>query len=90
MSDLISKSALIKMLSRNSIVEKTYIGDMSVLDIVKAQPTIEAVLVVEAEWIKEEGAFFPRYKCSVCRAKHGAIWFKYCPSCGAKMEGGAE
>ena len=53
-------------------------------------PTIEAVPVVHGEWIKEEGAFFPTYKCSVCRAKHGAIWFKYCPSCGAKMKGGAE
>jgi len=60
------------------------------LTILKHAPTIEAVPVVETEWIKEEGAFFPRYKCSVCRAKHGAIWFKYCPSCGAKMKGGAK
>lgn len=56
---------------------------------VKPIKPIEAVPVVHGEWIKEEGAFFPTYKCSVCRAKHGAIWFKYCPSCGAKMKGGS-
>lgn len=54
MSDLISKSALIKALSRNSIVEKVYIGEKSVLDVVKEQPTIEAVPIEEVLKVVKE------------------------------------
>lgn len=28
--------------------------------------------------------------CSVCKAHIGLSSFKYCPNCGARMEGGAE
>jgi len=30
---------------------------------------------------------FPRCECSECNSEAGAIWMKYCPNCGAKMEG---
>ena len=59
-------------------------------ELVRRQPTIEAVPVVHGEWIKEMGAFFPRYICSACREKYSAEWYRHCPSCGAKMKGGAE
>lgn len=79
MSDLISRSTLIEALSRNSIVEKVYIGEKSVLDVVKAQPTIEAVEVKHGEW--KNGC------CTNC----GQVDFskpKFCPECGADMRKG--
>ena len=30
---------------------------------------------------------FPRCECSECNSEAGASWMKYCPNCGAKMEG---
>ena len=43
------------------------------------------------KWIDmntKEESYYPRYKCSLCGnwANHS----NYCPSCGAKMEGGTE
>lgn len=61
-----------------------------IISSIENAPTIEAVPVVHGEWIKEMGAFFPRYICSACREKYGAEWYRHCPSCGAKMKGGAE
>ena len=84
MSDLIRRQDAI------DAIAKSYRYESERMTALQNVPAVEAVPVVHGEWIKEEGAFFPTYKCSVCRAKHGAIWFKYCPSCGAKMKGGAE
>lgn len=93
MSDLISRSALIEKLKIPAEHEyHKYRKDAfaECLDYVRDLPTIEAVPVVHGEWIKEMGAFFPRYICSACREKYGAEWYRHCPSCGAKMKGGAE
>ena len=67
----------------------------------KKQPTVDAVEVVHGRW-KEmhyeggilDGTNFDR--CSVCGyervfdAPEFKTVFKYCPNCGAKMDGGAE
>ena len=62
----------------------------------KCFPTIDAVPVVHGRWIASE---FPqeKYCCSACG---GACWYydyegevaksRYCPNCGAKMDGGTE
>lgn len=47
-------------------------------------PTIEAV-PVHGEWIKETVLS----KCSVCGFRLGADTYRYCPNCGAKMDGKA-
>ena len=66
------------------------------LDLVDAQPTIEAEPVRHGRWIER---FNGRYKqrrtyCSVCEQHSGIGGNKqeppYCPHCGAKMDGGAE
>lgn len=58
--------------------------------------TIDAVPVVHGRWIERDDDWFATYyDCSVC----GESWVpidgtpeqnnvKYCPSCGAKMDGG--
>lgn len=30
------------------------------------------------------------YRCSVCDAKYSTVESKYCPNCGAKMDGGKQ
>lgn len=45
----------------------------------------------EGEWIKDNTSKFEhRYNCSVCNYRFFGIPTNYCPSCGAKMNGGAE
>jgi tRNA(Ile2) C34 agmatinyltransferase TiaS len=86
MSDLISRSALMEELARNSIVKIVVVGEKTVWDIVKDQPTIEAVEVVHGEIVFKNGV--PH--CSICgKVTHGAS--NYCQRCGADMrKGGAE
>lgn len=87
MSDLISRSALIEALSRNSIVEKVYIGEKSVLDVVKEQPTIEAVEVVHSEWkyYRKKGIAVCK-NCSFERNLDEDFGRAIaCPNCGADM-----
>jgi hypothetical protein len=98
MSDLISSSALLAELARNSIVKIIVIGEKSVWDIVKDQPTIEAVPVVRGKWEIVPGVMTPGgdplLQCPICRSKEshhmGGIEFPedwdYCPKCGAKLE----
>lgn len=52
-------------------------------DLVNSLPTIEAAPVVHGEWIKETVLS----KCSVCGFRLGADTYRYCPNCGAKMDG---
>lgn len=84
MDDLMSKSKF-----KEALISCQGLGRKSIEAVLKTmdeQPTIEAVPVVHGEWIKEMGAFFPRYICSACREKYGAEWYRHCPSCGAKMK----
>ena len=65
------------------------LGVMMAIRKVKDAPTIEAEPVRHGEWV--ECGF--RAKCSVCGGS-GSIYdapinpYKYCPYCGAKMDGG--
>lgn len=66
-------------------------------------PTIDAVPVVHARWINEEipgrvdtcGKPDRRARCSACQFNWGEMYsvenyFKHCPNCGVKMDGGTE
>lgn len=65
--------------------------EMDGLDVVRylnTLPTVDAVEVVHGRWNKNG---WNDYSCSVCRHQyvgHGASGWKYCPDCGAKMDGG--
>lgn len=68
--------------------------DEIALPIVNAAPTVDAEVVVEAEWILENN----RHYCSACEMPALARWpDKYdaeefltprCPECGARMKNG--
>ena len=50
-------------------------------------PTVDAVEVVHGRWVKNG---WNDYSCSACEVQfigHGAFGWKFCPNCGAKMDG---
>lgn len=60
---------------------------------IKSIPNFEAVPVVHGEWvIKEDENYFATWDCcSVCGFEmgfaHSSHYAKFCPNCGAKMDG---
>ena len=57
--------------------------------IVEMQPTVDAVEVVHGRWEYRAVDFECRYykhECSIC-GFDGEDWYRYCPNCGAKMDG---
>lgn len=60
--------------------------------VIKDAPAADVVEVVHGEWISVESDVI--FKCSICDAEVSTSWdyedddmFKYCPCCGAKMDG---
>jgi hypothetical protein len=96
---LIDADALIQKRSH----AKAYSPDMYVIGqgYVMDAPTIDAVPVVRGEWIAEQkGAEYCEFRCSACdesvgqtdqfdetEVKQFSEWYKYCPNCGARMDG---
>jgi hypothetical protein len=88
MSDLISREAAIAAVERR---EKYLIGDKridveSVKNFLRNRPTVEAEPVRHGRWIAQDDTF-TRFRCSVCELKNYDGYGKYCPNCGAKMDG---
>lgn len=61
-------------------------------DWMDAQPTVDAVEIVHGKWVNAADCVC--FQCSNCKKyanqPYGlteAILFKYCPNCGAKMDG---
>jgi len=50
-----------------------------------SEPAADVVRVEEARW---KGAGMGDYYCSLCQETVSGNKFKYCPYCGAKMNGG--
>lgn len=60
-------------------------------------PTVDVVPVRHGRWVDrivdENEVIQPwmkRYYCSECLEGGNQSWFKFCPNCGAKMDGGAD
>lgn len=74
-------------------------GATKVVNRIDAAPTADVVEVKHGEWIADKENYICKvdclkpakqttYKCSECGHKSGRNkGFKYCPSCGAKMDG---
>lgn len=64
--------------------------EMDGLDVVRylnTIPTVDAVEVVHGRWTDEhQGFMYYDATCSVC-GKHNDSASKFCPDCGAKMDG---
>lgn len=63
----------------------------------KAAHAADVVPVVHGRWVdrivNENEVIQPwmkRYYCSECIEGGNQSWFKFCPNCGAKMDGGAD
>ena len=73
----------------------------TLLRIINEQPASEAAQEVHGKWIRNENPIEISCECSVCHAKdywydidkaNEYYWFhrKFCPNCGAKMDGGSD
>ena len=85
---LIDANALMKNIGKIPQLRGITYGRMK--KAVEETPTIDAVEVVHARWVHDINNL---YGCSACLGRetmsHRKLK-KYCPNCGAKMDGGAE
>ena len=88
MSDLISRSALLKEIRERAGMWKQTAEVFC--EVIEGQPTVEAVPVVHGEWLQTR--FANEYLCSKCwgvsyaqLTKTGFKKFDFCPKCGADM-----
>lgn len=100
MSDLISRSALIRTIKCRKDVHKVeYAHDKRESDFIRCcefseierlvndAPTVEAKPVVHGEWIEEKGFLDWFYSCSECNSL-SEYKTNFCKTCGADMRGG--
>lgn len=84
MSDLISKAEALEIIKHN---EAQCDGISWAYREVKALPTADAVEVVHGEWERIPYSYTGGYRCSCCGCKSTEKHWKFCPHCGAKMDG---
>ncbi len=55
-------------------------------------PAADVAPVVHGRWVEKKGGFWEIAACSNCGEKSPTLGItpKYCPHCGAKMDGGTE
>ena len=91
MTDLISRSAAINVLQEladkevagKSISDIGFGLTMAIGRLISA-PALEAVPVVHARWKMTDSPY-----CSSCN-RIAVLKYRYCPNCGARMDGGAD
>lgn len=89
MKEYIDKEKAIQILTDSSDAYGTFSVERSIYLIarqkVKNIPAADVAEVRHGEWIEGKSL----EKCSLC-GKKGFLDWKYCPKCGAKMDGGNE
>lgn len=67
----------------------TTYDETTIMDIIKQQPTVEAVPVVHGEWIpvpSSDTSTGKAYECSNCKKmRYGSFLPPFCQMCGADM-----
>ena len=64
-------------------------SECNVMDFIDSQSTIDAVEVVHGRWEFEKNPYLRDtwlYRCTACDGRYGDNP-RYCPNCGAKMDG---
>lgn len=62
---------------------------LGVIETINLMPTADVVEVAHAKWEINCDGYYPY--CSNCMTEpKSGVMSKYCPECGAKMDGGAE
>lgn len=81
-------------------IPKGFFEDLNtpkLLDWLNSQPTVDVVEVRHGEWKAKfhnsvsgrgRNTHYATFKCSECQKWNGTHRQNYCPSCGAKMDGG--
>ena len=96
MSEYISKEFMLKNLEDDKMNNAEHCEPVTIqimerfIRYVKKFPAADVQPVVHAEWICHEPEIGLYYSCSKCG--HNALqgMYKFCPNCGAKMDGGEE
>ncbi|MCD7919486.1 MAG: hypothetical protein LUG45_05335 [Clostridiales bacterium] len=65
---------------------------------IEAEPAADVAPVKHGEWMRDENTGAEMVRCSVCREvydcdlspKEFAEFYRYCPNCGARMDGGGD
>lgn len=92
-NDLISRSALIAKYDR------VHVGEPGMeRKLMEDAPAVDAVPVMHGRWEKHSHSYFGNHQCTCSECKNDEYWKKffcygsekYCPNCGAKMDGDAE
>ncbi|MFA6930310.1 MAG: hypothetical protein WCT05_08285, partial [Lentisphaeria bacterium] len=67
-------------------------GISTAISEVENQPTVETIPVMHGKWIFNVKKGYGTMKCSECGTAFAQqmIPFKFCPNCGAKMDGETE
>lgn len=96
MDDLISRAAAIAEVEQWAEHGYDTIHWTGIKAMLEVQPAVDAAPVVHGRWLEvDEGDGDYTYDCSVCGGKWWLVedtpeanGMKYCPYCGAKMDGG--
>ena len=62
-------------------------GYEEAIDLIEEAPTADVAEVKHGEWRQVRCGDTPLYACSEC-GKNEYMQLRYCPNCGAKMDGG--
>ena len=101
MAEYIEREALVAHLQNDlrkmekSHLEKTYTYHCVKVFVKKLndQPAVDVVEVRHGKWVdngERDSRGVPKpfaISCSVCGSSAGNSWMRYCPNCGAKMDG---
>ena len=88
---LIDANEVLKKQYNSSPIKALGFADM-VVDVrdIEDAPTVDAVPVVHGRWeyrmVDPEYRYY-KHECSIC-GFDGEDFYRYCPNCGAKMDGG--
>lgn len=94
-NDLISRKALLEQIKEDAPWWWQNFHSYLIVDMLKEAPVIEAEPVRHGEWsayrINGYDGLHPVYEtqCSLCGG-YARFTYRFCPHCGAKMDGGNE
>ena len=91
------RNAMAEYIEREAAIESLPVAWDSAINALRNAPSADVAPVVHGRWIGAPLCGNDNCKCSECGSWHnihanlrGEIMQKYCPNCGARMDGGSE
>lgn len=82
---------------KEALLRRAFKTRQDIQDLLDNIPTVDVTPVRHGQWVDrivdENEVIQPwmkRYYCSECLEGGSQSWFKFCPNCGAKMDGGTD